>query len=102
MQVGAPSEEARAAILSSHVSKLPLMLCNEACPPACTVCGSLQAKMEFARRLAGRTGGMSGAELVHVCRLAAMCAMRRDAISACILPGDFDEALQGGHRGDYA
>ena len=44
---------------------------------------------------------MSGAELVHVCRLAAMNAIRRDAKTTQIETLDFSEVLISWRRGDY-
>lgn len=105
-----PDTEARQRILTNHIDKLPVKYCTgpslsgcgrsdqdrersgEATMCECTNIGA--SRDDLALKISERLGGLSGAELVHVCRLAAMCAMRRDAEARHVLPSDFDTACQ--------
>jgi SpoVK/Ycf46/Vps4 family AAA+-type ATPase len=101
VHVGNPTEEARVSILKRSIKRLPIKTCScVGCGPSCDH-RSQSAVDEFADGLAARTGGMSGAELVHVCRLAAMNAMRRDCKATQIETCDFEEVLISWRRGDY-
>jgi ATP-dependent 26S proteasome regulatory subunit len=79
-----PDEAGRAEIATVHMRAMPVGAHTEG--------GA--ARAAIAADIARRTPGWSGAELAHLCREAAMVAMRRDRAAACVTAGDFAAAWE--------